>query len=379
MPANCPGRGTLRRARRSRSLGNLGDESLPHIQYPEYNFGAIVNGPEEMRKIVRTFLKYGVDSIKINLSGDNFVPSAGATTTWISDDEEVAMAVREAKLRGKRVSVHARSCESIKHGACDTVSRSSTTRAYADEEALDHARGAARTASSSLPVCRHADQAMLNEGEPYGIDRRKARVDGLRGRAGRRHRGACHAMHRRGIRVLPGGDYGFAWAPRTGPERARSGVLRQVPRDDADGGDRRRDPARRRDHDASDELGLVREGYLADLLLVDGDPLADLAILLDPKRGILAVMKDGVFRQGRPRCAAPAPAGRAEGSPGLTPVARSLRDDLLEMALVGVPIASSPSGRLRTTARLFLVTLLNGLTLASLYFIVAAGSLWSSA
>ncbi|MFZ9552279.1 MAG: amidohydrolase family protein, partial [Hylemonella sp.] len=42
------------------------------------------------------------------------------------------------------------------------------------------------------------------------------------------------------------------------------------------------------------ELGLIKEGYLADLLLIDGDPLAQIAILRDPKR-ILAVMKDGVF------------------------------------------------------------------------------------
>ena len=42
------------------------------------------------------------------------------------------------------------------------------------------------------------------------------------------------------------------------------------------------------------ELGVLKEGYLADLLLVDGDPLANLSILRDPKR-LLAVMKDGEF------------------------------------------------------------------------------------
>jgi imidazolonepropionase-like amidohydrolase len=42
------------------------------------------------------------------------------------------------------------------------------------------------------------------------------------------------------------------------------------------------------------ELGQVKEGYLADLLLVDGDPLANLAILRD-KAKLLAVMKDGQF------------------------------------------------------------------------------------
>ena len=42
------------------------------------------------------------------------------------------------------------------------------------------------------------------------------------------------------------------------------------------------------------DLGLVKEGYLADLLLIDGDPLANLSILRQPDR-ILAVMKDGEF------------------------------------------------------------------------------------
>jgi imidazolonepropionase-like amidohydrolase len=40
------------------------------------------------------------------------------------------------------------------------------------------------------------------------------------------------------------------------------------------------------------ELGVVREGALADLLLVDGDPLADIAILQD-RAAIRMIMKDG--------------------------------------------------------------------------------------
>ena len=44
------------------------------------------------------------------------------------------------------------------------------------------------------------------------------------------------------------------------------------------------------------ELGRVREGFLADLLLVDGDPLADLHILEDRAR-LLAIMKDGAFHK----------------------------------------------------------------------------------
>ena len=44
------------------------------------------------------------------------------------------------------------------------------------------------------------------------------------------------------------------------------------------------------------ELGQIREGHLADLLLVDGDPLANIAVLQDGAR-LLGVMKDGVFHK----------------------------------------------------------------------------------
>ena len=42
------------------------------------------------------------------------------------------------------------------------------------------------------------------------------------------------------------------------------------------------------------ELGSVREGYLADLLVVDGDPLADIAVLQDQAK-LLAIMKGGTL------------------------------------------------------------------------------------
>ncbi len=42
------------------------------------------------------------------------------------------------------------------------------------------------------------------------------------------------------------------------------------------------------------ELGSVREGYLADLLVVDGDPLADIGVLQDRAR-LVAIMKGGTL------------------------------------------------------------------------------------
>ncbi len=41
------------------------------------------------------------------------------------------------------------------------------------------------------------------------------------------------------------------------------------------------------------KLGLVQEGALADLLLVDGDPIANLRLIEDPAKNFLVIMKDG--------------------------------------------------------------------------------------
>ena len=40
-------------------------------------------------------------------------------------------------------------------------------------------------------------------------------------------------------------------------------------------------------------LGVVEEGALADLLLVDGDPIANIKLIEDPEKNLLVIMKDG--------------------------------------------------------------------------------------
>ena len=41
------------------------------------------------------------------------------------------------------------------------------------------------------------------------------------------------------------------------------------------------------------KLGVVQEGALADLLLVDGDPVADIKLVEDPAKNFVVIMKDG--------------------------------------------------------------------------------------
>ena len=269
--------------------GSLGDDLPPHLPFPDYNFGAIVSGPDEMRRCVRMFCKYGVDSIKLNLSGDNFVAGADAHTTWMGDDE-VEMAVREAKTRGKRVTVHARSCASVKqalrHGA-DIIYHAS----YTDSESLDMLE-AHRDRIFVAPGLSVIIQ-LLYHGEVVGIDYAKAAQMGYEEEL-EAASDSLKAMHRRGVRVLPGGDYGFSWAPHGTNAMDLQYFVKYLGMSSMEalvsatrlGGQIMMEP----------DLGEIRPGALADLLLVDGDPVADLGVLLDVER-LLAIMKDGEFHK----------------------------------------------------------------------------------
>jgi imidazolonepropionase-like amidohydrolase len=107
--------------------------------------------------------------------------------------------------------------------------------------------------------------------------------------------GAVAQMRKRGIRVVPGGDYGFPYTPHgmyafdlwvftecfgyTNAE-ALSGATKLAGEVFRPGG----------------EIGQVREGAFADLLLVDGDPTKDVRILQD-QRKLAMIMKDGVMHK----------------------------------------------------------------------------------
>ena len=283
--------------------GALGDETLPHLPFPEFSFGVNVNGAEDMRRAVRMFLKYGVDSIKLNLSGDNFTPQSPADTAWMTD-AEVAAAMEEVRMRGKRGTAHARSAASIKqalrHGI-DVIYHAS----YTDDETLDMLE-AARDRVFVAPGIAIL-YAMLHEAEPWGIPHEKAVQMGYQHEWDHAVE-SLKAMHKRGVRILFGGDYGFAMTPHCQNARDLEFFVKYLGYTPGEaircatqyGGQIMMKP---------DELGLIKEGYLADLLLVDGDPMANLAILREPKR-MLAVMKDGVFAK-QPEIAAERLWGRA--------------------------------------------------------------------
>lgn len=266
----------------------LGDERLPHID--RFSFAIVCDGPDEFTRTAREMVKYGVDTLKINPSGDEFVPHARADQTVMGEDE-IAAVCEVARQRGKRVAAHARSAESVKlcvkHGV-EIIYHAT----LCDDEALA-ALEAARDWVFVAPTLG-ITHTTLYEAQDWGITTEAAEALGLKAELDRAIVN-MKELQKRGVRILPGGDYGFAWNPvGTNARDLKHFVdyLDFTPMQAIESATRLGGQIMMR----GDDLGMVKEGFVADLLLVDGDPLQDVSILTDASK-LSVIMKDGAFHK----------------------------------------------------------------------------------
>jgi imidazolonepropionase-like amidohydrolase len=265
--------------------GGLGDGRRLHLH--QDSFGVAVDGPDEVRRMARLCLREGCDTIKLNISGDYGTESALAEAT-VMTDAEVAAGVEAAHTIGRRVAAHARASDSVKRALRNGVDIIYHCD-YADEEALDMLEAA---------------KDHVFTGPAIGIV--LARLESLRGdnswqgqgfleRLKPLYEATCrthHEMRKRGIRIVIGGDYGFAANPQGTNARDLEHFVTHFgfsPGEALQAATRTGGEIMKRGH----ELGQIRPGFLADLLLVDGDPLQDVKVLQDNKR-FAFVMKGGV-------------------------------------------------------------------------------------
>lgn len=268
--------------------GGLGD--MRSLQNPHVTSMAItLDGPEAFRRTTRELIREGVDIIKLVISGDTFVPHAPSTSTVMSE-AEVAAAAEVVHAHGKRMSAHARSAGSVKlavrHGIKVIYHAN-----YADEEALDLLEANKDWVFVSPNIGFTATAAY--DGQKWFTEEQVQKFgfrDELAGAAQ-----GLKELKKRGIRILGGGDYGFFVTPHGENARDVQHLIRYCDFSPMEalltmtkhGGAAM---------DLPDELGQIHPGFLADLLLVNGDPLADPAVLVN-RANLLAVMKDGIFHR----------------------------------------------------------------------------------
>lgn len=234
---------------------------------------AFAKGPLEMRETIRHHIGLGVDNIKLSMSGEQICETRDAQDCYYTD-EETAACVDEAHRHGLRLCAHARARDSVKmcvkHGV-DIIYHAS----WIDNEGMD---------MLDKNKDKHIVAPGLNwligtlyDAAAFGYSHEKAEQVGYKKELDAAIPG-LKEMHRRGITVLPGGDYGFAWTPHGTYARdlehfvklldftpmesivaATAGVAKLFMRED--------------------ELGKIKPGYFADCILVDGNPLDYISVL----------------------------------------------------------------------------------------------------
>ena len=268
------------------ATGGLGDERQRHIY--EESFGLIADGVDGFRKVARECVRDGVDNMKINISGDEFVSHARAEITTLMDDELDAF-VSVAHAYGKLVACHARSSLSVKMAVRNRIDCIYHCD-FADGEAIDMLESVKDTSfvGPAFGLVHNATK----EGDLYGMPR-----DMVEGMELPRKFDACcatyHEIRKRGIRVVVGGDYGFTITPMGQNARDLQHFVTYFGFSPADSL-RSATIIGNQLMGTADELGQVREGFLADLLLVRGDPAKDVS-LLQSRDNLAMIMKDGML------------------------------------------------------------------------------------
>lgn len=267
--------------------GGLGDESRLHNQRVAEAPAKVVDGPEEMRKFVRICCREGCDNIKLDASGDPFYPNAPAMATPMSL-EEMKMAVDTAHSFGKMVNTHARSIESIRNSVLAGVDMIYHAE-FSDEETLDLLEEAKDRIFVAPTIGLF--HTMYHDGEAHGLPRAVIEAMGIP--ALMEESVKTHTeLRKRGIRHLIGGDYGFTWNMQGTQARDLQYFVDYYGYSPAEAlicATRNGGLAMRKNEG---DLGTLQAGMLADMLLVDGDPLQDLSILTDKNR-LAMIMKDG--------------------------------------------------------------------------------------
>ena len=266
------------------ATGGLNDTGQLHQQRDVS--GMVVDGPIAMRRAVRLCYREGVDVVKLNISGDDFFPRPAGRVTTLAEDEVAAACETEREL-GLVVVAHARSAESVKralrHGV--TIIHHAD---FCDEAALDLLE-AARDRVFVTPTTSFYHGLLHLSQWPDALLERMMVRQALEANV------ATHTeLHRRGVRMLLGSDYGVPFMP-CGSNAADVGHLvrylgltpEQALRAAtyhgglALGGD----------------VGAILPGNLADLLVVAGDPTSNPDLVADAGN-LLVIMKGGVLHKG---------------------------------------------------------------------------------
>jgi imidazolonepropionase-like amidohydrolase len=246
-------------------------------------FTHIVDTPDEVRRAVREELRQGAHQIKIMGSGGVASPSDPVDRLQFSDAEILA-AVEEAERHGAYVMAHCHPPRAVQRCA-ELGVRSIEHATLIDEEAAQAVKAKDAFVVPTLATI----YALLEDGAKLGLP--PVSQEKLRQVAGGVLQG-LQVMRRTGLKVGLGTDLLGAQQDRQGTEFAlRAQVF---------------EPAEILAQATSvnaellcmaEKIGRVAEGFAADLIVVDGDPLADVTLFDKGGATLPVIMQAGRFHK----------------------------------------------------------------------------------
>ena len=249
------------------------------------DLGVVCDGVDGVRKAAREQLRTGAFHVKIMLSGGVASPTDRVDSTQFSI-EEIRAIVEEAEAANRYVAGHAYTARAINRGLAAGV-RSIEHGNLLDETSielfLEH--------DAFLVPTLVTYQRMSVEGAEYGLPEVSLRKNTLVLDAGIR---ALEAARRAGVNLCYGSDLlGGMRRHQLEEFRIRGSVL---PAADVI---RSATVTAARLLGEEGRLGRIVPGALADLLVVEGDPLEDLAVLTDPESHLKLIMQGGKVKADR--------------------------------------------------------------------------------
>jgi imidazolonepropionase-like amidohydrolase len=256
--------------------GHCSDHNLLPAEAEVYGEN-VATGPWEMRAQVRKNIKYGVDLIKTCSTGGVFSKgtSLGAAQGTV---EELTAIVDEAHMRGLKVASHAHGTVGIKNAiraGVDTIEHVS----YLDEEAIRMAKRKGVYLSMDI----YNTEYTLAQGTTNGVLEesleKERQVGGVQ-------RESFTKAVKAGAKVVLGTD--AAVYPHGDNAKQLSRMVRfgMTPSQTL----RAATSLAAEALGQGDRLGRIAPSYAADIIAVNGDPIADVAVL----ESVDFVMKDGV-------------------------------------------------------------------------------------